>query len=193
MFCFVGKDIFTVKVFLFTLSCAHKNNIDKKNKKKLYFSLENIAMQIFSSFCSFSLPILPPMVYLLCLLLLLSTPQLSVQKVELDWSALCTKVLSVAVTRASIHALTVKYWKVMGILNLVDQKPHSISLAFIPYFSWPSINLRPRLFAFFQLIFSDFTAYGLGHEQTGVQAYVVVSQRVEAEHQRLIRGGKIKE
>ncbi|XP_069174113.1 calcium-dependent secretion activator isoform X27 [Procambarus clarkii] len=44
-----------------------------------------------------------------------------------------------------------------------------------------------------KLIFSDFTAYGLGHEQTGIQAYVVVSQRVEAEHQRLIRGGKLKE
>ncbi|XP_042212858.1 calcium-dependent secretion activator-like isoform X7 [Homarus americanus] len=43
-----------------------------------------------------------------------------------------------------------------------------------------------------KLIFSDFTAYGLGHEQTGVQAYVVVSQRVEAEHQRLVRGGKLK-
>ncbi|KAK3868920.1 hypothetical protein Pcinc_025726 [Petrolisthes cinctipes] len=44
-----------------------------------------------------------------------------------------------------------------------------------------------------KLIFSDFTAYGLGHEQTGVQAYVVVSQRVEAEHQRLLRDGKLKE
>lgn len=44
-----------------------------------------------------------------------------------------------------------------------------------------------------KLIFSDFTAYGLGHEQTGVQAYVVVSQRVEAEYQRLIRDGKLKE
>lgn len=44
-----------------------------------------------------------------------------------------------------------------------------------------------------KLIFSDFTAYGLGHEQTGIQAYMVVSQRVEAEHQRLIRSGKLKE
>ncbi|XP_069979070.1 calcium-dependent secretion activator isoform X11 [Penaeus vannamei] len=43
-----------------------------------------------------------------------------------------------------------------------------------------------------KLIFSDFTAYGLGHEQTGIQAYMVVSQRVEAEHQRLIRSGKLK-
>ncbi|XP_066949868.1 calcium-dependent secretion activator isoform X40 [Macrobrachium rosenbergii] len=44
-----------------------------------------------------------------------------------------------------------------------------------------------------KLIFSDFTAYGLGHEQTGLQAYMVVSQRVEAEHQRLVRSGKLKE
>lgn len=94
--------------------------------------------------------------------------------------------MELACTDAYIGVIEGKY-------NEVDLKPHFISLVFI-FFMLPAwVNLRFRLSAFFQLIFSDFTAYGLGHEQTGVQAYVVVSQRVEAEYQRLIRDGKLKE
>lgn len=96
------------------------------------------------------------------------------------------KLMELVCTDAYIGAIE-------GRNNEVDQKPHFISLVFTFHLLPAWINLRSRLSAFFQLIFSDFTAYGLGHEQTGVQAYVVVSQRVEAEYQRLIRDGKLKE
>lgn len=79
-------------------------------------------------------------------------------------------------------------------LSQGDRQPSSINLdLLVTSLHHQAVNLRLRLFAFFQLIFSDFTAYGLGHEQTGIQAYMVVSQRVEAEHQRLVRSGKLKE
>ncbi|CAL4078804.1 unnamed protein product, partial [Meganyctiphanes norvegica] len=101
-------------------------------------------------------------------------------------------------TRNSMDQIRQKVNDELWILNLFEQW-YAAQVHFLC--TWLSERLDHNLHPYqctclshiVKLIYSDFTAYGLSPEQTGVQAYAVVSQRVEAEYQRLIHAGKVKE
>jgi len=70
---------------------------------------------------------------------------------------------------------------------------HRFSPLHLPKKSIANNSLSASVCVSFQLLYSDFTAYGLLREQTELQAYQVASRRITTEHQRLIRSGAIKE